>query len=72
MGSNPTRSARSQVDIGEYDTCPQGCRYCYADRDQATAVRNLLRHEPSGEALLPLADRARPDVLAQLRLFEPP
>ena len=27
-------------DIGEYDTCPHLCEYCYANTSKATAVRN--------------------------------
>jgi hypothetical protein len=40
----PTRSGCNciqSIDIGEYDTCPQGCVYCYANRNQETAARNL-------------------------------
>lgn len=42
--SAPTRpgcNCVQSVDIGEYDTCPQGCVYCYANRSQETAARNL-------------------------------
>ncbi len=40
-------------DIGAYDSCPHGCAYCYAVRDQATAKRNYRRHDPEGEFLIP-------------------
>lgn len=50
----PTRTGCNciqSIDIGEYDTCPQGCAYCYANRDQESAVRNLRRHDPQANEL---------------------
>lgn len=50
----PTRTGChciQSIDIGEYDTCPQGCAYCYANRDQQTAARNLRRHDPQANEL---------------------
>jgi len=40
-------------DVGEYDTCPHGCVYCYAVNDPARARRRYGRHDPAGEFLLP-------------------
>ena len=31
-------------DIGEYDTCPHLCEYCYANTSKETAVRNYKQH----------------------------
>lgn len=39
-------------DIGAYDTCPNGCRYCYANRDHALARRNYRLHDPASPLLL--------------------
>ena len=39
-------------DIGLYDTCPNGCRYCYANKNQAAAMENYRRHDPSSPLLL--------------------
>jgi hypothetical protein len=41
-------------DIGEYDTCPHGCVYCYAVRNQDLAKARYRQHDPSGETLFPL------------------
>lgn len=41
-------------DIGEYDTCPHGCVYCYAVQNQALAKSRFKQHDPMGEALFPL------------------
>ena len=39
------------VDIGEYDTCPHGCVYCYAVRSQRITQDRFSRHDPDGEFL---------------------
>ncbi|MEE8515770.1 MAG: DUF1848 domain-containing protein [Alphaproteobacteria bacterium] len=43
-------------DIGAYDTCPQGCVYCYAVSDRARARDRLEAHDPEGEYLFPPKD----------------
>ncbi|MDO4283944.1 MAG: DUF1848 domain-containing protein [Eubacteriales bacterium] len=56
--SAPSRpSSRAQCacflnsDIGQYDTCPHLCRYCYANTDEAAVRRNLQRHDPDSPFL---------------------
>jgi DNA repair photolyase len=34
------------VDIGVYDTCPNGCAYCYATSSQKTVMRRVHVHDP--------------------------
>lgn len=40
-------------DIGAYDSCPNGCRYCYANRSPEKARENYrLNHDPESPLLL--------------------
>lgn len=41
----------SSRDIGEYDTCPHGCVYCYAVRNRDLALRRHAEHDPKSTFL---------------------
>ena len=45
-GCMPTR------DIGAYNSCLNGCRYCYANKDPEVAFRNRKLHDPASPMLL--------------------
>ncbi|HEU0001275.1 MAG TPA: DUF1848 domain-containing protein [Ktedonobacteraceae bacterium] len=38
-------------DIGEYDTCPHGCVYCYAVQNRDLALQRYRAHDPASEFL---------------------
>ena len=40
------------VDIGAYDTCLHGCKYCYATSNEKTARRRAGAHDPNHPSLI--------------------
>ena len=50
-GNRPGCLCHESRDIGAYESCPQGCVYCYAVSGRAAAKRFLATHDPAGEAL---------------------
>jgi transposase len=50
-GNRPDCGCYQSRDIGEYNTCPHGCVYCYAVSSERVAGLRFGRHDPVGELL---------------------
>jgi hypothetical protein len=50
-GNRPDCLCHESRDIGAYESCPQGCVYCYAVKSRTAAKRFLGAHDPGSEAL---------------------
>lgn len=50
-GNRQECSCSASRDIGEYDTCPHGCVYCYAVRNRSLALARYRRHDPTSAFL---------------------
>lgn len=55
-GNRPDCGCFASKDIGEYDTCPHGCVYCYAVQNRGLAQQRFKEHDPQGEFLFPPKD----------------
>jgi hypothetical protein len=50
-GNRPECRCSESRDIGEYDTCPHGCVYCYAVQNRDLALHRYREHDPASEFL---------------------
>lgn len=41
----------ASIDIGMYDSCGNGCKYCYANHSESAVRRNIRAHDPTSPLL---------------------
>ncbi len=57
-------------DIGMYDGCVFGCRYCYATADFQRARANRKAHDPASPSMLGWSEPPGPTPTGQISLFK--
>lgn len=75
-GMRPGCACYEMRDIGAYETCPNGCKYCYATKDSKQAAQNYKLHDPNASLLIgevgeddEVRDAVQKSILDQPRLF---
>jgi len=48
----PGCNCAESIDIGIYNSCKNGCLYCYANHSQDSIIKNIMKHDPEADILI--------------------